>query len=135
MRAIMADNDVIGQINELLNLCRSDEWREIWLSLNLTIRTFAELSLESSASDAEIWQVCQRKQIVLITGNRNKTGADSLEETIRVHGTPTSLPVLTIAAEAGPGQPHDMPTVSLNRCCNTLLDIDNVRGAGRLWLP
>ena len=43
MRAIMADNDIQGHMNVLVLLLHGDEWRDIWFSLNLAVRTFADL--------------------------------------------------------------------------------------------
>ena len=50
MRGIMADNDIQGQMKAIVLLLRSETWRDIWSSLNLTVRTFHELSLDVSVS-------------------------------------------------------------------------------------
>ena len=135
MRAIMADNDVQGHVAILARLLLSDEWREIWLSLNLSVRTFADLSLTATASDAAVWHMCQREQAVLITGNRNNEGDDSLEATIQAHNTPTSLPVMTIADPNEVVHNWQYAHQIVESLLQYLLDIDKVRGAGRLWLP
>ena len=71
----------------------------------------------------------------LITDNRNLDSEDSLEATIRRNNSPESLPVFTIA---------DMNQFRMNssyveRVVEVLYDyllrIDDVRGAGRLYLP
>ena len=59
--------------------------------------SFPALELSYNAPDALIWRTCQREGLVLITGNRNDDGADSLEATIRNENQPDSLPVITIA--------------------------------------
>src|SRR5258708_3758010 len=97
MRAIMADNDIQGQMYTLVLLLRSETWREIWASLNLSVRTFEELSLPTDVSDATLWHACQKQEVVLITGNRNNDGEDSLQATIQTNATSTSLPVFTIS--------------------------------------
>ena len=135
MRAIMADNDVQGHVAILAHLLLSDEWREIWLSLNLSIWSFADLSLTADASDAAVWHACQRGNVVLITGNRNKDGADSLEATLQTHNTATSLPVLTIADPNELIHSQEYASRVVDRLLRYLMDIDSVRGAGRLWLP
>jgi hypothetical protein len=135
MRAIMADNDLVGHVGEIVRVLLSDEWREIWLGLHLEVQTFADLSLKTDASDADVWNVCQEEQVILITGNRNKKGPDSLEATIQIHNTSNSLPVLTISDPNRVLRSRtylDEVVVSL---LDYLLFIDNVRGAGRLWLP
>jgi hypothetical protein len=135
MRGTMADNDIQGQMKALVFLLRSEEWRDIWSSLNLTVRTFGELSLDVSVPDAELWHMCQREQIVLVTGNRNKTGPDSLETTIEAHGTPNSLPVLTVASPKQVLFSRDYADRVVESLLQYLLAIDNFRGTGRLWLP
>src|SRR5262245_22413036 len=117
MRAIMADNDIQGHMQLLAQLLVSDAWRDFWVSLNLSVTTFADLSVEPNIADAALWHLCQQEQIILITGNRNKDGPDSLEATIQAFNTPTSLPVLTIA------DPNHIPLsrVYANRVVETML--------------
>ncbi|MBI2804017.1 MAG: ACP S-malonyltransferase [Planctomycetes bacterium] len=135
MRAIMADNDVKGQVAILAKLLEAEPWREFWLSLNLPLWTFADVPLAVDASDAAVWHACQREQVILITGNRNKKGLDSLEATIQKHNTAPSLPVMTIADpdEVIFNRPYAHKVVEA--LLQYLLEIDKVRGTGRLWLP
>jgi hypothetical protein len=135
MRAIMADNDVLGQMQILVQLLNSEAWRDIWASLNLGVRTFAELGLRPDESDAVVWAVCQSEEIILITGNRNRDGPDSLEATIQSSNLPTSLPVFTLA---DPDQVLGSRAYAhrvVESMLQALLEIDTFRGAGRLWLP
>jgi len=71
MPAIMADHDVEGQVQVLLRLLTSPEWHPLWLGLAIRVESFTTLGIAADISDAELWQVCQTRQIVLITGNRN----------------------------------------------------------------
>jgi len=135
MRAIMADNDIQGHMNALMHLLTSDAWRDLWVGLNLTVRTFAEISLTADVSDAALWHRCQQEQIVLITGNRNKESSDSLEATIQNFNTPTSLPVLTLADPNQVLANRDYANRVVEAMLQYLMEIDNVRGTGRLWLP
>src|SRR5690349_4470920 len=93
MRAIMADNDSRGQFAVIHAILESDPWRDLWRELNLRVVTFEEIGLPTSAPDAVVWQVCQEQQVILITGNRNAEGPDSLEATIRARNDANSLPV------------------------------------------
>ncbi len=78
---------------------------------------------------------CRTDGIVLITGNRNNDGPESLEATILELNEPHSLPVLTI------GHPQRVLRESAyadriaERILELLLDLDRVRGAGRLYVP
>jgi hypothetical protein len=56
---------------------------------------------------------------------RNQDGDDSLETAIRTRSTPESLPVFTIA-DAGR---------VVESMLKAILDIDNLRGTDRVWLP
>lgn len=97
MRGILSDVDIEGHFQKLLSVLESDVWLELWQNLNLSVHTFPGLGLRRDVPDSLIWQVCQQREIVLLTGNRNKRGPDSLEATIRALGTPASLPVITLA--------------------------------------
>lgn len=82
MKGIVEDVNLHGQMRVLMHIMESQEWRDMWLGLNLSLFTFADLGLEETSTDKEIWHVCQRVQVVLITGNRNKRDPESLEATI-----------------------------------------------------
>ena len=96
MPSVMADHDVEGQVRILLWVLVSDEWREFWLELGYQIESFESLEIAVNTADDDLWRLCQECDIVLITGNRNREGAASLEATIERLGRPESLPVLTI---------------------------------------
>ena len=135
MRAIMADNDIRGQFTILMVHLRSDEWREIWNSLNLSVLSFADLGLDDDVSDSVLWRSCQAQQIILLTGNRNEDGPDSLEATIRQFNTPISLPVFTLALPRKVVSSQAYAAKIAESLLQYLLDIDRIRGTGRLWLP
>jgi hypothetical protein len=74
----------------------SDDWRDFWLHLGYEIDSFGSLEIAMDIADVDLWRLCQERDIILITGNRNKEGPESLEATIEQFVTPESLPVLTI---------------------------------------
>lgn len=82
-----------------------------------------------------VWRFCQNRGYYLLTSNRNEDSEDSLEATLRRQGTPESLPVLTLPL---PDRVYTSPAF-LERVVAKLLDFmvyaDNIRGAGRLYLP
>jgi hypothetical protein len=135
MRAIMADNDIQGQMRVLVLLLESEAWGDIWASLDLAIRTFADISLDPSVADRELWQACQRDQIILVTANRNKVGPDSMEATIQAFNTASSLPVFTLADAKQILTSRDYANRVVEKLLQYVIEIDNVRGTGRLWLP
>ena len=101
----------------------------------LRVESFASLGVSANTPDATLWQLCQTQQIILITGNRNQEEPASLEATIQASHTPTSLPVLTIS------EPQRMLSIRayahrvVERLLEYLIDVENRRGTGRLYLP
>ena len=73
--------------------------------------------------------------MILITSNRNDDGPDSLEATIRTHGTPHSLPVFTLADAKRVLKERSYAELVADRLLEYLFDIEGLRGAGRLYLP
>ena len=135
MPALLADHDIEGHMQALLRLLTAEEWRVLWTELAIRVESFASLGVPVDTSDAELWRLCQERQIVLITGNRNQDGPASLESTIQASSTPLSLPVLTI------GEPQRVFSSTTyahgvaERLLEYLIDIDNLRGTRRLYLP
>lgn len=135
MKGLLADVNIEGYVDYLVTLIQAEPWFLFWQHLGIGYYHFAHFGLESTAPDSEVWELCQREQLVLITNNRNKDDENSLESTIRTRGTSTSLPVFTIASI-----PHlHVSRVYANRIIDKLLDallrIDTLRGAGRIYLP
>ncbi len=135
MRGILADKNSEGHVGILLQRLLGEPWREIWLSLQLPILTFAELQVTAEASDAELWQACQDNEVLLLTINRNAKGPDSLEATIRRRSTAASLPVFTLANPDRIVQERDYVERAAERFLEYLIDIDAYRGTRRLYLP
>jgi hypothetical protein len=135
MLSVMADHDVEGQVRLLLRVLMSDEWREFWLELGYQVDSFESLGIAVNTADDELWRLCQERDIVLITGNRNREGAVSLEATIERLGRPESLPVLTIGEPNRIFSSREYAHQAADRLLEYLDGIDNLRGTGRLYLP
>lgn len=135
MPAILADQNIKGQVNYLLELCDSRTWGELWHAIDCEALSFELLGLPGDASDAAIWQTCQDNEIVLITSNRNADGPESLEVTVRERATVSSLPILTIADPDRILENRDYAGRVVERLLEILIDLDAFRGAGRLYLP
>jgi hypothetical protein len=97
MPGIMGDHDIEGQFEELLRILKSPIWIDLWEELGFTTEKFASLGLAVNAPDVVVWETCQAHQVILVTGNRNDDGPDSLEATIRRLNQADSLPVRTIS--------------------------------------
>src|SRR5579885_931312 len=95
--AILADANIQGHVERLIDVIESGDWAELWAEFGLRLTTFRRLGLSRDASDRDVWRLCQGRQLILLTANRNHDGPDSLEATIREDRSPASLPVFTIA--------------------------------------
>jgi hypothetical protein len=135
MAGIMADRNIEGHVVVLLRIWTSNAWASLWESLALEVESFDRLGIPYDVSDRELWQVCQRHEIVLITANRNDDGAHSLEATIRDLNEPSSLPILTIADPELVLVRQDYAERVAIQVLEYLMDLDNFRGTGRLFVP
>lgn len=97
MQRILSDHDVQGHVSRLMDICQLPPWVDLWRELGCVLCTFEEFELSIDATDAVIWQTCQDHDILLLTGNRNAEGPESLGMTIRHRNASDCLPVLTLA--------------------------------------
>jgi hypothetical protein len=135
VKGILADINVRGHVDYLIQRMQAEPWTDFWNGLGLVLRHFEDIGLTETSTDQEVWQRCQAEELVLITDNRDYDSPESLEATIRQHNTARSLPVFTIAdLEKFRTQPtyRDQVLISLY---DYLLRIDTVRGTGRLFIP
>jgi hypothetical protein len=135
MPKIMADHNAGGHLKVLLGIWSSPDWSELWSEVACEIKTFEDLGLDRSVADNELWRVCQERQIVLITGNRNSQGEDSLEMTIRREGAREHLPVMTIADPEELIRNREYAERVAARLLEFLQVLPDLCGAGRLYLP
>lgn len=118
-----------------MELIRAEPWGDLWQELELAYVTFAHVGLDHDASDFEIWHCWQREGYVLITDNRNRSAADSLEATIQSRNTELSLPVLTIGTSQRLRHSREYAEEVVTSPLRILIDIEALRGTGRLYLP
>jgi hypothetical protein len=135
MPGLMAENDVPGQFHLLISYLQGKAWADIWKSLGFTIHTFDELGLSPKEKDVVVWQVCQQHDIVLITGNRNREGPDSLEAAIHERNTIEGLPVITLADTDRIVKDKTYAKQTATRLIEVLFDLESYRGAGRIYVP
>jgi hypothetical protein len=111
-------------------------WRhDVWEILHLAPPSLSDLGLQPDASDRDMWEACQREQVLLLTANRNDDGPEPLEATIQQRNTPASLPVFTLANEQRVLRDRLYAEAVADRLLEFLFDIDSYRGTGRLYLP
>ncbi len=135
MPRIIADHNIEGHLKVLVRILQTGPWAEIWNEIGVEIVSFENLGLSPDASDTDLWQGCQNHEVVLITANRNKSGADSLEATIARSNQASSLPVLTVSDADQILTSKEYATRVVSQLLEFLYDLDNIRGTGRLYLP
>lgn len=135
MAGIAADNDTQGQFDRLIFIFESDEWQEVWESLNLSVESFETLKLAHKAKDIDVWKACQKAEVMLVTGNRKGKGADSLEVAIRALNEANSFPVFTLAAPTQVMKSWPYARRVAESFLDYLEDWNGLRGTGRIWLP
>lgn len=128
---LLADHNLEGQAILLWGTLATEGWLTL---LPLRLVTFHELGLAADSTDREVWRYAQTHQMVLLTGNRRKKGAESLEQVIREENTPTSLPVITVARVNRLDERAYREQCS-SRLVEIMLDIQNYVGVGRIFIP
>jgi predicted nuclease of predicted toxin-antitoxin system len=135
VKGILADINIQGHVDLLVVLMQAEPWKLFWDYLQLPYLHFADIGLAPDTPDSLVWETCQREELVLVTDNRSKHDADSLEATIQTRNTPTSLPVFTIANVPHLRASQDYAHRIIDKLLDSLLRIDALRGTGRLYLP
>jgi hypothetical protein len=107
-----------------------------WLDL-LPIRfvTFGEIELAVASDDRVVWRFAQTNQMVLLTANRSMKDKNSLEQVMREENTSTSLPIVTIGDADRVLTDPDYRNRCVDRLIEIVFDIDDYRGAMRLFIP
>lgn len=108
---------------------------EGWLRLlDIPFQTFADVKLPIDSSDREVWRFAQKNQLILLTGNRNNEGEDSLEQTIRDENKSTFLPVITIGA-LDRMEERTYREECAERLVDIILNLESYLGLGRIYIP
>jgi hypothetical protein len=138
MNGLIADANFIGHLERLVAVLDSPELAPFWDDLALPVQSCEALELDHAADDRMVWNRCQALRLVLLTGNRNHDGPNSLEAVIR-GGAADSLPVFTVS---DPTRLLHEPTYARHVAIDLLDYLFDLRdqpekllGTGRLYLP
>lgn len=106
-----------------------------WLNLvPIWLVTFEAVDLPADSTDRVVWRFAQDHQMLLLTANRNAKGEDSLEQVMRDENLPTSFPILTIGDPDRVNE-YDYRERCIERLVEIVIDIQDYRGTGRLFIP
>lgn len=135
MPCILIDTNIEGHCERLWKRMQTPAWQDFTTGLDVTFHRFHEFGLDAGTPDDVVWRFCQQQGFYLLTSNRNHDSEVSLEATIRREGKSTNLPVFTLPL---PDRVYDSPAFVervIDKLFSLLLDADNLRGIGRLFLP
>jgi hypothetical protein len=135
MPGLVADNDVEKHLKVLHEHLLSAEWKGIWDSLGFSVEGFASLGLSRNSPDRLIWQRCQERRLMLVTGNRRNEGPDSLEATLLDSNRLDSFPVFTLTRPLRILEDKKYLARTAEKLLEYLIDLEHHRGAGRLYVP
>lgn len=131
MITILLDQNIKGAALLILGTIATQGWLDL---LELRVVTFDDIGLPEGTDDRTIWRFVQERQMLLLTDNRNGSGADSLERVMREEGTAGSLPVLTIGNAERLGEAAYRARC-VARLIEIIFDLENLRGSTRLFIP
>jgi hypothetical protein len=107
-----------------------------WLDLvAVQFVLFEAVGLADDANDRVVWRCAQAQEMILITANRSMKGEDSLEQVMREENTAKSLPVVTIANIDRLLAEPNYRDRCVNRLVDIIVDIEDYRGARRIFIP
>ncbi|OUL32641.1 DUF5615 family PIN-like protein [Nostoc sp. 106C] len=127
----LIDHNLEGYAVQLLGTLASQGWFEMF---SIRFLMFHEAELADDSSDRIVWRFAQENQMILLTANRRMKGVDNLEQTIREENTTSSLPVVTIASLDRFNDREYRERCAV-RLIDILLDIENYKGVGRIFIP
>ncbi|NEQ81647.1 MAG: ACP S-malonyltransferase [Moorea sp. SIO2I5] len=127
----LIDHNIEGYALILFGTLGSNGWLDF---VPIRFIMFPELNLPINSDDRVVWRLAQANQMILLTANRSMKGKDSLEQTIREENIPTSLPVITIGNVDRLSESQYREDCAV-RLVEIVLDIDDYKGVGRLFIP
>ena len=135
MVTLLVDANLDGHAKLLDMRLGSTTWREVCDHLAIQLLHIEQAGLDRAAKDDVVWRFCQQQGCYLLTANRNFEADVSLEATIRREDIPQSLPVFTLADADRSYQSSAYLDEVVESLLEYLLDEENCRGTGRLFLP
>ncbi|MBR8832159.1 MAG: hypothetical protein N5P05_002394 [Chroococcopsis gigantea SAG 12.99] len=128
----LVDHNLEGHALLLSGAITNLGWLEL---LPILFITFQEIELAMASDDRTVWRFAQVNQMILLTANRSMKGENSLEQVMREENTTSSLPIVTIADAERVLTDRDYRDRCVDRLIEIVFDIDDYRGAMRLFIP
>jgi hypothetical protein len=128
---ILIDQDMLGFDLYLAEGLQETGWDQL---LQFQFKRLRDYGLPANLPDQEVWRFVQAEQLLLVTNNRNNEDETSLQATLRRENTLASLPIITVSDKEALRQPDYRQRVA-HRLVEIIFDLENYRGAGRLFVP
>jgi predicted nuclease of predicted toxin-antitoxin system len=128
----LIDHNLRGHSVVLLGSLVASGWLDV-VSIHFVL--FEEVGLAVNSNDRVVWRYAQANEMILLTANRSMKGKDSLELVMREENTPTSLPVVTIGNIDRLVAEQDYRDCCINRLVDIIVDLEDYRGARRIFIP
>jgi hypothetical protein len=128
---VLLDHDLEGQVPFLEAGWRETGWNQY---LHLELIRLRDRNVPNDASDQDIWRYVQRAHPLLLTNNRNREDATSLQATSERENTPDSLPVLTVSDNDKLVLPAYRQQAA-HKLAAVIIDLENYLGVGRVFIP
>lgn len=129
---VLVDHNLRGHSVVLAGSLAANGWLEL---ISIRFVLFEEVGLEVNSDDRVVWRCPQANEMILLTANRSMKGKDSLEQVMREENTPTSLPVITIGNIDRLLAEPEYRDRCVNRLVDVMVDIEDYRGARRIFIP
>ncbi|HBL10783.1 MAG TPA: ACP S-malonyltransferase [Cyanobacteria bacterium UBA11162] len=129
---VLVDHNLRGHSVVLAGSLAASGWLEL---VYIRFVLFEEIGLEVNSSDRVVWQCAQANGMILLTANRSMKGKDSLEQVMREENTQASLPVITIGNIDRLLTEPEYRDRCVNRLVDIIIDIEDYRGARRIFIP
>ncbi|MGH9802541.1 MAG: ACP S-malonyltransferase [Blastocatellia bacterium] len=128
---LLLDHNIEGYAVYLAAGLKETGWDQL---IQVEFKVLRDYGLPENYPDDEIWRFVQTQRLLLITNNRNSTGENSLQATMRRENTPNALPVLTIPNQDALKN-SDYRQRAAHRLAEIILYLDNHLGTGRQFIP
>ena len=133
MQIILSDHNCEGHANTIFEALKIHGF---FPTFAMKLITFEQAGLHPKASDREVWNFCQERGYLLLTGNRTADdGTKSLEHVIHAFVKADSLPVITIGNLRRVMADPDYCFQCAENLAEIVLDLDELRGTTRLYIP
>jgi hypothetical protein len=128
----LIDHNLKGHALVFFGAIASQGWLDI---MPIQFVTFTEINLPIDSDDRVVWRLAQKSQMILLTANRSMKGKNSLEQVMREENSSESLPVITISNADRLLNESEYRNRCVEKLIEIALDVDNYRGAKRIFLP